>query len=315
MASLQGKTLKVLFLCLSAVVMVLLAAEIILRVFFGFANQPIYVTDDDIGYLLKADQHVRFLGKTYSCNKYHQRSEELMDEPDYRILMVGDSLLHGVHPVDQHETIPELLEARINRELGLNGEVLNASAPSWSIDNELEYVKRFGLFEADVVILVINNADIYQEKSTPEYLYATGRHTKRPFSALYELYREFFKKDDSSYISKPEDATEIFNRHRKMIFQDLAGMVKRAGNKFILVMIPPERKNTKTGTTELVYNSKSLSSTTEEEEFMVIDFVNGPSPIEKGDYLDQIHMNKKGNQRIADIIYEQVHEIIARGKL
>jgi hypothetical protein len=206
--------------------------------------------------------------------------------------------------VDQDETIPELLEKNIDRGTGLDGEVLNASAPSWGIENEFEYIRRFGIFGSDSVVLVINNADIYQVKSSPEYLYATGRRTERPFSALYEVFLEWTGKNKSRYRSPEYDATEIFNKHRRIIFRDLAGLVQEKGKRFILVMIPPERKNTPEGRLPLVYK--------EEEGFTVIDLANGPSPLKKDHYIDQIHLNKKGNQKIADLIYDELRPTIVK---
>lgn len=297
------RVFKIIFKSVLIFAALMVIIEAVLRIFFGLGDPPLYDTDEDIGYLLKADQSKKVMGVTYYYNRFHQRSDPVMKDPDYRILMVGDSLLHSIYPVDQDETIPEFLEKKLNSSNGLEGEVLNASAPSWGIENEFEYIRRFGIFDSDIVILVINNADIYQVKSSPEYLYATGRRTERPLSALYELFLKMTAGTESRYKSPEYDATEIFNKHHRIIFKDLAGLVHDQGKRFILVMIPPERKNTSEGRLPLVYR--------EDEGFTVIDLINGPSPLKKEHYIDQIHLNKKGNEKIADIIYNEVKTTIS----
>lgn len=79
----------------------------------------------------------------------------------YRILTMGDSFTWGVG-LDVEETIPKLLEARLNTSSGMRRfEVINAAIPGYNTLQEMRLLKKRGLkFEPDMVLLIYNLNDV-----------------------------------------------------------------------------------------------------------------------------------------------------------
>src|ERR1051325_4197749 len=129
-----GKKLVVGLIAVAGVV------EMLLRMIWGFGNPALVERDSSIGYLFRADQHVPRFGRTIAINCFHQRSDEVADQPGtqtLRFLFVGDSVTFGGAVLDQRQIFTELIKNRLNETE--RAEVLNASAGGWAIGNELAY--------------------------------------------------------------------------------------------------------------------------------------------------------------------------------
>ena len=151
-------------------VILALVAEVGLRLTTGLGNPPLFQKDAEIGYLLVANQQVYRLGNRIAINRFHQRSEDLSPRPSAgteRLFFLGDSITFGVASVGQSETYPELVAARL-RSLGGKVEVMNASAASWGIGNELAYIERFGIFGSQIAVLQIGSSDLLQATSVSD---------------------------------------------------------------------------------------------------------------------------------------------------
>lgn len=151
----------------AALIALLLLIELGLRFFFGFGNPLLYVADPQIGYLLAPSQQTRRFGNTIAINQYSMRSPQIsptLTEDQFRVLLLGDSIINGGWWTDQANTISALLQQQFQSQSTTNSsniEVLNASANSWGPRNELAYLQRFGSFQAQVIVLVINTDDLF----------------------------------------------------------------------------------------------------------------------------------------------------------
>lgn len=180
------------------------AIEITLRV-LGFGNPALLQADADAGYIFAPNQTVYRFGNKLEYNQFSQRSEQIAakkPEGTLRILMTGDSVLNGNNTTDQKETISELFEARL---LGIKKrvEVLNASAGSWGIGNQLGYLRKFGTFESDAVILQIGTHDLVQPTSSSSRV---GNDplmpNRKPLLAIQEVFdRHVMPKLSSVFVS------------------------------------------------------------------------------------------------------------------
>ncbi|MEG4351465.1 SGNH/GDSL hydrolase family protein [Microcoleus sp. LAD1_D3] len=103
-------------------------------------------------------------------------------------MTLGESVLNGNNTTDQKETIPELFEARL---LGIKKqvEVLNASAGSWGIGNQLGYIRKFGTFETDAVILQIGTHDLLQPTSSAGVGNNPLMPNRKPLLAIQEVFQ------------------------------------------------------------------------------------------------------------------------------
>ena len=188
------------------------AIELGLRL-LGFGNPALLQTDANAGYIFAPNQVVYRFGNRLEYNQFSQRSEQIdsaKPEGTLRILMIGDSVLNGSNTTDQKETISELFEARL---LGIKKqvEVLNASAGSWGIGNQLGYIRKFGTFESDAVILQIGTHDLLQP---PSIIPGVRNHplmlNRKPLLAIQEVFQRYVMPQLSSvFVSNSPEAAGV----------------------------------------------------------------------------------------------------------
>lgn len=175
----------------------LVVLELLLRSLWGFGNPLLLQKDPDIGYLFQPNQQLRRLGNMVAINAYHQRSGPVAPLPSTdttRIMFVGDSVTFGTTLLDQKETITELLQADLKTGESGPVEVLNASAGSWGIGNQLAYLKRFGTMGARVVVLQIGSHDLLQRKSASGQVGVDpAMPDRRPLTALGEVWQRYLQ--------------------------------------------------------------------------------------------------------------------------
>ena len=174
----------------------LIALEILLRLGWGLGQRPLYIADPEIGYLLAPNQRLRRFGNHIIINRYSQRSEPISTErpPDTRrIFLLGDSIANGAWWTDQQQTISALMERQLGTVSTSAVEVLNASANSWGPRNQLAYLKRYGTFESQVIVLLLNTDDLFATAPTS---LPVGRDPsypqQQPAFALAELFTRIF---------------------------------------------------------------------------------------------------------------------------
>jgi len=176
---------------IALVVLVVLGAvsgEIVARFVLGLGNPPLYRPDPQIEYLPVPGVYRRF-GNTISYNSHSMRSPEIpatkSDPNELRVMVIGDSVVNGGAPSDDSELATALLPGMLSKQLGRPVVVGNISCGSWGPINQLEYVRRYGLFDADVVVIVVNSDDAFD---APTYGPLGPEHpTKKPVLALQEL--------------------------------------------------------------------------------------------------------------------------------
>lgn len=167
-----------------------IAGEIGARYILGLGDPPLYMLDPEVEYLLVPNQKCRRFGHDYVVNSHSMRSGEFAGEKrkgEYRVMVIGDSIVNGGARVDQAELATSLIHNAPVQQSHLV--VGNISAGSWGPPNQLAYAKKFGLFEADLVIIVANSDD---DDDVPglEYLGSAWPRTK-PVFALQELVQTY----------------------------------------------------------------------------------------------------------------------------
>lgn len=156
----------------------------------GLGNPPLYVADPEAGYRLRPNQRLRRWGKRMVINRHSLRNAESVNElplEGWRVLLLGDSIVHGGTWTDQTQTLSEQVRQFLTSRLGGAGIVLNAAAPSWGPQNQWGYLRQFGTFEAQVVVLLLNTDDLFAPLPT-DWPVSRDRHypCHRPPLALWE---------------------------------------------------------------------------------------------------------------------------------
>jgi lysophospholipase L1-like esterase len=306
---------------------VLLAAEIGLRVFLGFGNPPLFVADDVIEYMMVPGKYSRF-GNSITINSAHMRAtpEQFLKRSspsEVRVLVMGDSVIQGGNQTDDADLAVSMMRTWTPPTAtgGLSGSsgpltTLNISCNSWGPGNVLEFLKRFGTFEADVAILVLNGWDYGDVRlwlpMSPE------TPTTKPWCALEEIRRNYGKRYAPLLFGKANwgdpgydeaNPPEKYGQQSLRELTELVALLRGRGIKVAAVYQP--RRDEIEGTNTLVGASKIIG-TLEQLDVPVTpnNVALTAELLRRGDsnyarfYRDQIHLSKLGHQVMLESLKE-----------
>ncbi|WP_283762691.1 SGNH/GDSL hydrolase family protein [Roseofilum halophilum] len=287
--------------------------ELALRWFFGFGKPLIYQADPEIGYLLAPSQTTRRFGNRITINRYSMRSAEIRDEPEpgiKRILLLGDSIANGGWWTDQEQILSTLIGNKLKEERGKPVEVLNISANSWCPRNEIAYVRKYGTFGSQWIILLINTDDLFGTAPTS---IPVGRDrfypNQYPPLGIVEAFTRFVL----PYESPPEMAEVRAEKGDRVGFnlqaiQDIHTYAQEHQAQVLLAMTPLKRELGEPGPRDYEWKArKRLLALTEAAQMPYIDFLpifnaqDTPETL----YRDHIHLSPLGYQLVTETLCSQ----------
>lgn len=190
---------RVLFSLFLGGSMLVLAAEAVLRL-IGLGDPPLIILDADIEYYSKPGSYRR-LGNQLEINQNFMRGEELRAKKSQkRIILLGDSIVHGTFRLNQDELISVALEERTKQLESIDVEILNIACTSWGPVNQAAFLKRFGLFEADQVIWIISSHDL---TDVPVPGFATLLPHRKPLLAIQDMLWVGWRKYQARRLTQP----------------------------------------------------------------------------------------------------------------
>lgn len=290
------------------VVLVLLAGivEAVLRFGLGLGNPVLITRDAACAYILKPDQDVtRFFVRTH-INHYGMRSDEVpavRKAGALRLLFVGDSITYGTTRVDQTQIFTEILHSDLPAIVHRPVEVLNASAGAWAPDNELAFLRSRGIFQSNIVLLVLNDGDLTQPEATIEEV-GDDLPQQRPATAIGELYTRYIRLRVSHFLRRGDAGDSITTNAHLITKKNLTDLdsiddlVRDQGARLVIVYIPfrrdiPELSRTSEATLKTWSDAHGVS---------MFDLTATETPYSSREItLDNgIHFNAKGHRIIAD---------------
>jgi hypothetical protein len=321
---------KVLLVILAMVVGLLVMLEAALRLLLGFGNPPIYIADEEIGYLLAPNQHTTRFGNRIAINGYSMRSPTIASSrptSTLRVLLLGDSVANGAWWTDQERTISALIATQLEPLREGSGastseqksferiEVLNASANSWGPRNELAYLQRFGTFDAQVVVLLINTDDLFATAPTSVQVGRDRNYPNRkPPSALAEVFNRYLLK------SSPVPEMEVVNAEpgdrvgfNLEAIQRIQTLAKAAGAEFVVAMTPLLREIGEPGPRDYELQARMrLTALTQNQQITYLDFLPAFNSSETPQilYRDHIHLSPQGNRKVSEVIGRSLHLVL-----
>ena len=309
--------MKILLIILATLTGIGIIFEASLRLILGFGNPPLYIADEKIGYLLAPDQKVRRMGNKIQINQYSMRSEVIKPtklNSHLRVLVLGDSIVNGGWWTDQQETIPALMENELVSSLSSSFteiEVLNASANSWGPRNQLAYLERFGVLEAQVVILIINTDDLFATAPTS---IPVGRdrnypHSKPPLATI-ELFEQVFTKPkpipEMEQVRAEKGDRVGFNL---AAIQQIKAIADQHNAQFILGMTPLLREMKGQGSKDYELKARErLNKFADTEEILYVDFLPVFKEFPQPEFLyrDHIHLSPPGNSLVGETLSKSI---------
>ena len=308
--------MKLLLIVLAGLLGFSIVAEVGLRLTQGLGNPPLYIADRDIGYLLAPNQKLRRGGNLIEINQYSMRDRNIKPQKQQgtkRIFLLGDSVVNGSWWTAQSDILANLLAKKLqagNSKESL--EVFNASTNSWGPRNELAYIKRYGLFEADTLILVINTEDLFSTKATSAVVGKSYSYpSKPPALALIELYQ--------LYIAPPRQIPELEKLRAQTqanlkanleAVKEIKAIAEQSGTEFILVLTPLLKEFKEGSTAEEQQARDSLQKLVTQDNINYLDFLQIWSDFPQPEFLyrDRIHPSPQGNTKII----EQLSSVIEK---
>lgn len=295
---------------LGVLFVLIVVAELVLRFGVGLGDPPLYQPDGEIGYLMKPGVY-HPLGNTVSINSTHQRSPELaVPKPagEYRVLVIGDSVVFGGSPTDDAELATTLLAARLRQPAGGPARavsVANISAGSWGPCNQRAYVRRFGTFDADVAVLVFNSLDFGAVVRPIPDPWAMPEHA--PVLALEEAFKRGVLKVAPSLAPHPVAPWDELNptpenaEASRNAVCDLVALLRSKGVK--VAAVQHLRRSELLG--QPLKGYASLKNVLEAFGVPIVE--TGPAfkaAIDAGDepYRDDIHPNAAGQKVLTDVL-------------
>ncbi|HEY9889479.1 MAG TPA: SGNH/GDSL hydrolase family protein, partial [Candidatus Obscuribacterales bacterium] len=163
-----------------------------------------------------------------------------------RVLLLGDSIANGGWWTDQ----PHILSAQLQRQLSsalaesyTTVEVLNASANSWGPRNELAYVSKFGTFEAQIVVVLLNTDDLFATAPTSAQVGRDRAYPKHyPPLALIEVLSRFQRPQTIPELDAVQaEGGDRVGANLEAIRQ-MQSLVRRSGSQLVVAMTPLRRE-------------------------------------------------------------------------
>lgn len=300
---------------LAALVVLAVAAELVCRFALGLGDPPLYVADPQIEYLPAPSRQYRRFGRHIAYNRWSMRSGELSpsrQNPDEaRILFLGDSVINGGSLTDQAELATELLRPRLAERLGRPVVVGNASAGSWGPPNLLAYVQRFGLFDADVVVIVLNGDDA---SDVPTGEPVVGHNPAYPARAPALALQEAVQRYALGRLWRRDERGPPAHDARQRALAALAELIERCrehGARVIVVL--HSRRSELAGPPGEGYvllrqtAEAAGADVVELRDAMAAALRAGRSP-----YRDDLHPNPAGQRVLADALLEPIAAGVAR---
>lgn len=305
---------------LAGVVLAFIGLETGLRLGLGLGYPVLSMADSQTGYRFQPHQNRRRLGKKLQYNQYSQRSDFVtLPKPQdtFRVLMVGDSVLNGGTPIDQAQTISELLETQLASDYP-TVEVLNASAGSWGIGNQLGYLRKFGFFDSDILILQIGTHDLVQPTSTGDRVGRDPNYPNRlPLLATQELWQRYlmprvqrrFGWKSSGEIPTTPDLEAQFQANMAYL-QEIITQARRQSLP-VYVLYTPNWVDVLSPDPNPLYKAEFLALL-DRQQVPVIDLQNLwsslPATTVEAYFRDSVHLTVAGNQAIAKTLRSRLSQ-------
>lgn len=285
-----------------AIVAVLIAAEVILRVGYGFCDAVLLQSDTRYEYIAQPSQDRHRFGRHIVYNSFSMRSEE-PDSNAIIILGCGDSVLNGGSLTDNDSLATTILSAKLTEAWQRKVQFLNIGTGSWAPDNCAAYLAHTALPKPSALVLVTSSHDAHDNMSFSGVV-GTRKHfpDKQYASAIVELidryviprYQKPANQSDELGINKGDEA---FNSG----FAALAAYAAEQHIPFV-IYLHAERSEIKRGK----YNGQGqeIIRFAEEQGVRLIKDIDHGAVADE--LRDNIHPNEAGQRRMAMVIFGAV---------
>lgn len=296
------------------------AVEIALRIFFGFGKPPLYVADPQVGYRLAPNQRTKRFGNLIAINQYSMRGPAIAPKPEsqtLRVLLLGDSIANGSWWTDQSKILSMRMQQQLTGQLPLNYthvEVLNASANSWGPRNELAYIAKFGTFESQVLVLLLNTDDLFATAPTAAQVGRDRSYPSRypPLAIVEILHRLIPAQPLPELMAAQQEGGDRVGANLEAMRQ-LRRLTDQSNCQLIVAMTPLRREVVPPGARDYELQARDrVSQFMETEQIFYIDFLTSfkTAPDPEALFRDHIHLSPPGYALLSQTLSEAIQTIL-----
>lgn len=297
------------------------ATEVGLRL-YGFGKPILFVQDADIGYYPRPNQEAHYPGRVISINNHGMRSPDIaMPKPvgKMRILLIGDSTLAGTR-VANEQLYSTLLEKQLNEAAGKSAfEVLNMGVNAWGPMHEQAYLKKFGDFDSDLLVICGPVANAFRPRYGLERLpFSPANHPPR--FALEQLAYELMWRMREKTLGAP--AWSLPGTHQEQqvrtgvdAYASMAAEMQSKGGEVMMEMLPARpvtlgQGEDPEGNEIFAAIGRRLAGIGVIPHLAGPIFKDVPHPAEI--YYDGVHFDVRGHRLYADFLAKRLREGSAR---
>ena len=278
-------------------VLLLILSEIVVQL-SGLVDTPIYIANNQIGYIPAPNQS----GKFMRLHAWHFNELSMgVDSPfspnvnQINLLLIGDSIVAGGNPINEPDRLGPQLEAQSG------WRVWPISAGSWALQNELTYIRMHPeiLNKIDAIVFVSNSGDFGVPSSWSSDITHPLKH---PFPGLVFLFRKYIVYDENY---SPQVPINLKVQERVLNF-DIINLSNKFSGPIFFFLYPTKEQllDSKVLSTELyskisVINVETAKNITI---FKIADSLQWDSKL----YRDGIHPNALGDKVLAVIIRDSI---------
>jgi hypothetical protein len=297
----------------AALVAIVVGGELVARFGLGIGDPPLWQDDPQLEYVMQPNQTGSQLKKAYRYNAYSMRSQDFglhkSNPHEFRVMVFGDSVVNGGNQTDQSDLATEVLQAKLAHRMNRPVVVGNISCGSWGPPNLLAYARKFGLFDADVVVIVVSTHDA---ADVPTFQKVAGTKAyypdRKPLCALQEAVTRYLPNlwRAQGDPAPPADTSVAVVEEVGAAMRELIAMAQASGAR-VVVVLHWERAEQTAGASGrgLAYlRDVSLAAgaiVRDDGGRMRQSLQSGDSP-----YRDNIHPNEAGHRVLAEIMADAI---------
>jgi len=295
-----------------ALVAAVLSLELFLRYGVGLGHPLLYVGDAAAGYIPAPNQDIYRFFVHIKINGFGMRSDDISRERAQghrRILFVGDSVTFGTTYVDQHEIFTSIIKAWFDKNSIIPVDILNISAGGWAPANELGFLKSQGVFNSNVVVLVLNTNDLDQAFTNfePSSQFPINNYQ----FALNELWVRYIRPrifeeatladPGSTSCATSQNEADVSNLLQTI--SDAKRIIESGGARFLIIFCPSANVDQK----KYLNAIEELKKVPRTSDIKLIDMTNIFNSRSKLDvYFDGIHLKPLGHELVATAFLENI---------
>lgn len=299
-------------LLIVAVLLCLVAGELILKTFTGLGSPPLYELSPLYGYRLKANQVINpeggqgilYAARLTTNNLGLRAADEWDANPAGKMLFLGDSVTYG----GQYISDRQLFSSLAGRHLP-GWQVGNGGTNAWGVENIVGLVVDYGFSPAEVVVTCVIEGDFYRGLSRASSL---PLWTEKPAFALQDLAMNVIWRINESRYGNPADMTTRDDEHVNRIVGRAVSRLKELDNylgqrhvrHFLFIL--PTRKQLTEGEPIDPLVRQTLEQYGVEAHYLLPDLLAREADAEKRRqwFHDEVHLETSGHQAYGDLIGE-----------